>query len=122
VLRARQVVVDERLARPILVGRPEAIAARIKELGPPHPARPRRRGRRLRRRGGRRAGRRGVLPPRPPRGLERDFAAAEVRRNGTLIAATLLRQGRADGMLCGTFGPYRTHLRHVADVIGLRPG
>jgi malate dehydrogenase (oxaloacetate-decarboxylating)(NADP+) len=34
----------------------------------------------------------------------------------------LLRQGRADGMLCGTFGPYRTHLRHVADVIGLRPG
>jgi malate dehydrogenase (oxaloacetate-decarboxylating)(NADP+) len=56
------------------------------------------------------------------RGLERDYAAAEVRRNGTLIAAMLLRQGRADGMLCGTFGPYRTHLRHVADVIGLRPG
>ena len=50
------------------------------------------------------------------RGLERDFAAAEMRRNGTLIAAMLLRQGRADGMLCGTFGPYRTHLRYVAEV------
>ena len=122
VLRAAQVVVDERLARPVLVGRPETIAARIKELG-------------LRIQPGRdvevagfddeavvgpaaeeyyRLGRR--------RGLERDFAAAEVRRNGTLIAAMLLRQGKADGMLCGTFGPYRTHLRHVADVIGLRPG
>src|SRR5215208_6626605 len=122
VLRAAQVVADERLARPVLVGRPETIAARIKELG-------------LRIEPGRdveiagfddeavvgpaaeeyyRLGRR--------RGLERDFAAAEVRRNGTLIAAVLLRQGRVDGMLCGTFGPYRAHLRHVADVIGLKPG
>ena len=40
------------------------------------------------------------------RGLERDFAAAEMRRNGTLIGAMLVREGRADGMLCGTFGPY----------------
>src|SRR3954468_12693086 len=122
VLRAAQVVVDERLAQPVLVGRPEVIAFRIRDLG-------------LRIQPGRdvevvslddeavigpvaedyyRLGRR--------RGLERDFAAAEVRRNGTLIAAMLLRQGRVDGMLCGTFGPYRTHLRHVADVIGLRPG
>ena len=122
VLRAAQVVVDERLARPVLVGRPEAIATKIRELG-------------LRIQPGRdveiagvddeaivgpaaeeyyRLGRR--------KGLERDFAAAEVRRNGTLIAAMLLRQGRVDGMLCGTFGPYRTHLRHVVDVIGVRDG
>jgi malate dehydrogenase (oxaloacetate-decarboxylating)(NADP+) len=122
VLRAAQVVVDERLAQPVLVGRPEVIATRIRDLG-------------LRIQPGRdvevvgldddavigpaaedyyRLGRR--------RGLERDFAAAEVRRNGTLIAAMLLRQGRVDGMLCGTFGPYRAHLRHVTDVIGLRPG
>jgi malate dehydrogenase (oxaloacetate-decarboxylating)(NADP+) len=122
VLRAAQVVVDERLARPILVGRPETIAARIKELG-------------LRIQPGRdvevagfedeavvgpaaedyyRLGRR--------RGLERDYAAAELRRNGTLIAAMLLRQGKADGMLCGTFGPYRAHLRYVTEVVGLRPG
>ena len=56
------------------------------------------------------------------RGLERDFAAAEMRRDGTLIAAMLLRQGRVDGLLCGTIGPYRTHLRHLAEVVGLRPG
>jgi malate dehydrogenase (oxaloacetate-decarboxylating)(NADP+) len=122
VLRAAQVVVDERLARPVLVGRPNAIAARIRDLG-------------LRIEPGRevdvvgfddealvgpaaeeyyRLGRR--------RGLERDFAAAEMRRNGTLIAAMLLRQGRADAMLCGTFGPYRTHLRYVTEVVGLRAG
>ena len=41
------------------------------------------------------------------RGLTRDYAAAEMRRNGTLIGAMLVREGQADGMLCGTFGPYR---------------
>ena len=75
VLRAAQVVVDERLARPVLVGRPEAIAARIKELGLRIQPGQRRRGRRLRRRGDRRPGRRGVLPPRPPAG-----AGARLRR------------------------------------------
>src|SRR4051812_3618897 len=122
VLRAAQVVVDEHLARPVLVGRPEAIVARISELG-------------LRIQPGRDVDVAGfedeaIVGPASEayydlgrrRGLERDFAAAEVRRNGTLIAAMLVRQGRADGMLCGTFGPYRAHLRHVLDVIGLRPG
>jgi malate dehydrogenase (oxaloacetate-decarboxylating)(NADP+) len=122
VLRAAQVVVDERLARPVLVGRPEVIAARIRDLG-------------LRIQPGRDVevaglGDEAVVGPAAEehyrlgrrRGLERDFAAAEVRRNGTLIAAILLRQGRVDGLLCGTFGPYRAHLRHVADVIGTRPG
>jgi len=122
VLRAAQVVVDERLARPVLVGRPEVIAARVRDLG-------------LRIQAGRDVEIAGlddeaVIGPAAEdyyhlgrrRGLERGFAAAEVRRNGTLIAAMLLRQGRVDGMLCGTFGPYRAHLRHVADVIGTRPG
>jgi malate dehydrogenase (oxaloacetate-decarboxylating)(NADP+) len=45
-----------------------------------------------------------------------------MRRNSTLIAAMLLREGRADGMLCGTSGPYATHLKYVSDVIGLREG
>jgi malate dehydrogenase (oxaloacetate-decarboxylating)(NADP+) len=46
-----------------------------------------------------------------------------MRRNSTLIAAMLLRQGRADGMLCGMVGRYRTHLDYVADVVGLKsPG
>ena len=56
------------------------------------------------------------------RGLERDYAAAEMRRNGTLIGAMLVREGRADGMLCGTFGPYAAHLNYVAEAIGLREG
>jgi len=56
------------------------------------------------------------------RGLMRDFAAAELRRNGTLIGAMLVREGKADGMLCGTFGPYTAHLKYVADAIGLREG
>ena len=122
VLRAAQVVVDEHLARPVLVGRPEAIAARISELG-------------LRIQPGRDVDVAGfddeaIVGPASEayydlgrrRGLERDFAAAEVRRNGTLIAAMLLHQGRADGMLCGTFGPYRTHLRYLIEVVGLKSG
>jgi malate dehydrogenase (oxaloacetate-decarboxylating)(NADP+) len=56
------------------------------------------------------------------KGLEREFAAAEMRRNGTLVAAMLLHEGRVDGMLCGTFGSYRTHLKYVMDTIGLKPG
>jgi len=121
VLRAAQVAVDERLARPILVGRPEVIRDKMKSLG-------------LRLEVDRdveivsfddtgfveqaaeayyRLGRR--------RGLARDHAAAEMRRNGTLIGAMLVREGRADGMLCGTFGPYATHLKYVAEAIGLRP-
>jgi malate dehydrogenase (oxaloacetate-decarboxylating)(NADP+) len=122
VLQAVQVAVDENLARPILVGRPDAIAAKIRDLG-------------LRIAPGHdvevasfddatlvagavetyyRLGRR--------KGVERDAAAAEMRRNGTLIAAMLLCAGRADAMLCGTFGRYRDHLRYIAEVVGLRPG
>ena len=56
------------------------------------------------------------------RGLTRDYAAAEMRRNGTLIGAMLVREGRADGMLCGTSGPYASHLRYVAEAIGVREG
>ena len=56
------------------------------------------------------------------RGLTRDYAAAEMRRNGTLIAAMLVHDGQADGMLCGTFGPYTSHLKYVREVIGQRDG
>ena len=45
-----------------------------------------------------------------------------MRSRCTLLAAMLVRQGRADAMLCGTFGSYGDHLRHVRDVIGLRAG
>ena len=120
VLRAAQVAVDERLARPVLVGRPEVIQGKIIALG-------------LR-----------LKPERDyelasfddadllaraaeqyyglgkRRGLTRDYAAAETRRNSTLIGAMLVRDGQADGMLCGTFGPYATHLKYVREAIGLR--
>ena len=43
-----------------------------------------------------------------------------MRRNTTLIGAALVRQGKADGLLCGTSGPYSAHLGYVADVIGLQ--
>ena len=122
VLRATQVVVDERLAMPILVGRPDVIAQKIKNLG-------------LRLQLGRDAqvanfddeeflnvAADAYYQLRQRRGLSRDFAAAEMRRNGTLTAAMLVRSGQVDGMLCGTFGAYATHLRYVEDVIGLKDG
>jgi malate dehydrogenase (oxaloacetate-decarboxylating)(NADP+) len=122
VLRAAQVAVDERLARPVLVGQPEAIAAKIKDLG-------------LRLEPERDYevvgfAERAVLDQAAEEyyqlgkrhGLTRDFAAAEMRRNGTLIGAMLVRQGRADGMLCGTVGSYSSHLKYVAEAIGLREG
>ena len=122
VLRAAQVVVDENLARPILVGRSHVIAQKVHELGLHIQA-----GKdfdvadfdddemindaaemyyQLRRR----------------RGLARNYAVAEMRRNSTLIGAALVRQGKADGLLCGTSGPYAAHLQYVADVIGLQEG
>src|SRR4051795_13211232 len=122
VLRAAQVVIDENLARPILVGRTHVIEQKLRELGLHIEA-----GRdfevadfdddamindaaelyyQLRRR----------------RGLARNYALAEMRRNTTLIGAALVRQGKADGLLCGTSGPYAAHLGYVADVIGLQEG
>jgi malate dehydrogenase (oxaloacetate-decarboxylating)(NADP+) len=122
VLRAAQVVVDENLARPILVGRTHVIEQKARELGLHIQA-----GKdyevadfdddamindaaemyyQLRRR----------------RGLARNYAMAEMRRNTTLIGAALVRQGKADGLLCGTSGPYSAHLSYVADIIGLQEG
>jgi malate dehydrogenase (oxaloacetate-decarboxylating)(NADP+) len=122
VLRAVQVAVEEGLAKPLLIGRPDVIRARATELG-------------LRLEEGRdyqvvsmddevllsklateyyQICRR--------QGLARDAALVEMRRNSTLIGAMLVRGGEADGLLCGTFGSYDTHLRHVVDVIGKRAG
>src|SRR4051812_5346575 len=101
VLRAAQVVVDERLGKPILVGRPDTISAKLRDLG-------------LRIQIGREVELIGLddeafvteaaesyyqLGKR--RGLSRATATAEMRRNGTLIGAMLVRTGKADGLLCG---------------------
>jgi malate dehydrogenase (oxaloacetate-decarboxylating)(NADP+) len=122
VLRAVQVALDEGLAKPILIGRPDVIAKRVQELG-------------LRIKSGENCEL--VDPADDPRyrdayreyhslaerkGVSLDYARDEMRRSTTLIGAILVRRGDADAMLCGTSGPYGTHLRYVADVIGLKPG
>ncbi|MBT9486362.1 MAG: NADP-dependent malic enzyme [Rubrivivax sp.] len=122
VLRALPVVLEEGLAQPILVGRPEVIRMRIERAGLKLQAGrdftvcdpeddPRFRDywdlyRRLR-------GRDGVSP---------ETAKAAVRRSNTLIASLMLQRGEADAMLCGLVGRYDAHLEHIQQVIGTREG
>jgi malate dehydrogenase (oxaloacetate-decarboxylating)(NADP+) len=122
VLRAVQVVVDEGFAQPILVGRAEVISSRIERLG-------------LRIRQGDHF--EVVDPDFDPRYGEywRDYHALMERRgtspaqartvlrtSNTVIASMLLHKGEGDAMVCGTIGQYQRHLRHVVNVIGLKPG
>ncbi len=122
VLHAVRVVLDEGLARPILIGRPEVIEMRIKKIG--LNLKPERdfdivnpesdpRYRELWTDYYKLMSREGVTP---------DLAKAKIRRDTTLIGVMLLRRGDADAMVCGTFGSYDYHLRQVSDVIGLAPG
>jgi malate dehydrogenase (oxaloacetate-decarboxylating)(NADP+) len=122
VLRATQIVVDEGLARPTLVGRPQVIEQRLQRLG-------------LRVRPGKEFAL--VNPESDPRyrdywttyhqlserkGVTPQYARVEMRRHNTLIGAMLIHKGEADAMLCGTFGMHAEHLRYIDQVIGLRPG
>jgi len=122
VLRAVQIVVDEGMAQPTLVGRPQVVEQRIERLG-------------LRLRAGREFDL--VNPEFDPRyrdywstyhrlterkGVSPEYAKVEMRRRHTLIGAMLMHKGEADGMLCGTFGNYGLHLQFVDQVIGLQPG
>jgi malate dehydrogenase (oxaloacetate-decarboxylating)(NADP+) len=122
VLHAVQVVVDEGIARPIVVGRPEVVEARLDKLG-------------LRARPGRDFEL--VNPNSDPRfrdywrlyhnlmerkGVTVEVAKREVIRRTTLIGALMVRQNEADAMLCGTYGEHGTHLTYIANVIGLQPG
>jgi malate dehydrogenase (oxaloacetate-decarboxylating)(NADP+) len=122
VLRAVQVVLEEKLARAILVGRPSVVEARIKRFG-------------LSIKPGQDfdlinpeddpryrsyvqsyidvAGRRGVTP---------DAARTVVRTNATVIAALAVIRGEADAMICGVEGRYMSHLRHVREIVGFLPG
>jgi len=122
VLRAVQVVLDEGLAKPLLIGRPAVIERRLKQLG-------------LRMRAG--ADFNLVNPDEDPRyrdywttyhklterkGVSPEYAKIEMRRRNTLIGAMLMHKGEADAMLCGTFGAHALHLHYVDQVIGLRQG
>ena len=122
VLRAVQVVVDEKLARPILVGRPNVLEQRIDRFGlrlkpgvdceiinPEHDARYRDYWQEYLR-----------LTERC--GVSQDYAKIEMRRRHTLIGAMMIHRGEADGMLCGTIGAHGLHLHYVDQVIGRRPG
>ncbi|MDQ0347702.1 MULTISPECIES: NADP-dependent malic enzyme [Ancylobacter] len=122
ILRAAQVVVEEGIARPILIGRPSVVETRLQRFG-------------LSIRPGRefdlinpeddpryrdyvttyveRAGRRGVTP---------ELARTLVRTTPTVIAAIAVVRGDADTMLCGVEGRFTRHLRHIRTIIGLAPG
>ncbi|NYT22789.1 NADP-dependent malic enzyme [Alcaligenaceae bacterium] len=122
VLRAVQIVVDEKLARPILVGRPSVIADRIQKYGlrlrldqdyevtnPDYDERFNRYWTTY-----------WELMCR--RGISKEMARVEMRRRLTLIGAMMVRLGDADGMICGTVGSYGNHLRFIDEVIGKAPG
>ena len=122
VLRAVQVVVDEGLAKPILVGRPAVIEQRIERYAL-----------RLRRDvdfeminhdvdTSYRAYWTEYHRLMERRGVTQQLAKIEMRRRLTLIGAMMIHQGDADGMLCGTYGTHDSHRRYIEQVIGLRPG
>jgi malate dehydrogenase (oxaloacetate-decarboxylating)(NADP+) len=122
VLRAAQIVVEEGIARPTLIGRPAVIAQRIEKFG-------------LRLKEGldydvvnveqddryrdfwqtyhRMTGRKGVTE---------QMAKIEMRRRLTLIGSMLLYKDQVEGMICGTWGTTPMHLQYVDQVIGRRPG
>jgi malate dehydrogenase (oxaloacetate-decarboxylating)(NADP+) len=122
VLRAVQIVVDEGLAQPILIGRVEVIKRRIEKHG-------------LRIRPG--VDFELVNPQSDPRyrvyheeyfkltqrcGVSPQYARIEMRRRATLIGAMMIHLGDADGLICGTFGSHDLHLHYINQVIGARSG
>ncbi|MGV6872445.1 NADP-dependent malic enzyme [Pseudochelatococcus sp. B33] len=122
VLRAVQAVVEEGIARPILIGRPTVVEARLKRFG-------------LSLEPGEHfdlinpdddpryrdyvasyleaAGRQGITP---------DLARTLMRTNQTVIAAVALLRGDADALICGVEGRFDSHLRHIRNIIGTAPG
>ncbi len=122
VLRAAQVIVDEALARPVLVGRAEVIGARIQSLG-------------LRLKPGNDcdivsfesdarydAAWREYYRLVRRSGVTQALAREAMRNRSTLIAAMLLRRGDVDSMLCGISGAFYDHLKYLRQVIGPREG
>ena len=122
VLRAVQIVLDEGLAHPIVVGRPAVLERQVEKLG-------------LRMRPG--SDFQVVNPEFDPRyraywteyyaltarkGVSQQYAKIEMRRRLTLIGAMMIHMGEADGMLCGTFGTHALHRAYVEQVVGLRRG
>jgi malate dehydrogenase (oxaloacetate-decarboxylating)(NADP+) len=122
VLRAVQIIVDEGIAQPTLIGRPSIIAQRVEKFG-------------LRLQEGRDYA---VVNTENDhryrdywqtyhrlmerRGVTAQFAKIEMRRRLTLIGSMMLHKGEVEGMICGTWGTTAIHLQHVDQVIGRREG
>ena len=122
VLRAVQIVLEERLTKPILVGRPEVIEARLQKIGSKLKA-----GEHFE-----------VVNPNyddrykecwsayhqlmKRRGVTIDIAKMRLRKDTTLIGAMLVRLGYADGLICGLSGNFAHHLNQIEEVIGMAPG
>ena len=122
VLRAAQVLLEDGIAKPILIGRPSVVETRLKRFG-------------LSIRPGTDfelvnpeddpryrdyvatylevAGRKGITP---------DAARTLVRTNSTVIGAIAVRRGDADALICGLEGRFASRLRHIKDILGLAPG
>ncbi|QWD83716.1 NADP-dependent malic enzyme [Polynucleobacter sp. MWH-P3-07-1] len=122
VLRAVQIALDENLAVPILIGRPEVIDYRIDKFGlrmkpgvdfeivnPESDARFR-------------DFWQTYLALTERKGVTQTFAKLEMRRRHTLIGSILISKGMADGMICGTVGNSATHLKYIDEVIGHEAG
>ncbi len=122
VLRAAQIVVDERLALPTLIGRPAVIAERVEKFG-------------LRLKEGVDYNVVNVEQDHRYRdfwqtyhqmterkGVTVQMAKIEMRRRLTLIGSMLLHKGDVDGLICGTWGTTATHLHYIDQVIGKRHG
>lgn len=122
VLRAVQIIIDEHLATPILIGRPAVIEHRIGKFG-------------LRIKAGEdfeivnpendsrfRDFWQTYLALTERKGVTTSFAKLEMRRRNTLIGSILISKGMADGMICGTVGNLVTHLKYVDEVVGHEPG
>lgn len=119
VLRAVQVLLDEKICAPILVGRPEVLAKRIKQYGlridletqvevvnPEMDDRYK-------------VYWQSYWEMRKRAGVSQELARVEMRRRMTLIGAMLMHLGEADGMICGTVGTYTGHLQWIDQVLGM---
>ena len=122
VLRAVQVLVDEKVATPILIARPAVLQSRIEKYGlrirpnvdfevinPEFDERYR-------------DFWQTYLAMTQRKGVTEQYAQLEMRRRSTLIGAMLIHKGDADGMICGTFGDNALHLNYIDQVLGLRVG
>lgn len=122
VMRAVQVVIDEGIAKPILIARPAVFEKRLEKFG-------------LRMKPG--VDIELINPEQDDRfrsywqeylklthraGINSQLAKIEMRRRLTLIGAMMVRKGDADAMICGTYGTHDIHLRYIDQVLGLRKG